>query len=159
MNRAGWWKGLVSCIWFRGRHFSPSLPDRGPTQGWEPTGIWNLAHSISDPRTEISGILVMVRRSSAPSRGTTYWFQFFCMFSFVPPFSSTHAQFFSSANCYQKNKTKQKNRLSKRQSPTTVLLRTPITQMIIFDQSMLLSGSNHFLCLRYAVSLLIVSTQ
>ena len=35
------------------------------------------AHSISDPRAEISGILVMVRRSSSMSRGTTYWFRFF----------------------------------------------------------------------------------
>ena len=55
----------------RGRYFSPSLPDRGPT------GIWNLAHSISDPRAEISGILVMVRRSGTTSRGTTYWFHCF----------------------------------------------------------------------------------
>ena len=37
-----------------------------------------LAHSISDPRAEISGILVMVRRSSTTSRGTTYWFHCFC---------------------------------------------------------------------------------
>ena len=64
----------ICLIWSRGRHFSPSLPDRGPT------GIWNLAHSISDPRAEISGILVMVRRSSSTSRGTTYWFQYFCCF-------------------------------------------------------------------------------
>jgi len=28
---------------------------------------------------------------------------------------------------------------------TTVLLRTPITQMIFFNQGMLLLGSNHFL--------------
>ena len=35
-------------------------------------------HSISDPRVEISGVLVMVRRSSATSRSTTYWFHFFC---------------------------------------------------------------------------------
>ena len=73
MNRAWWMKGIC-LIWSRGRHFSPSLPDRGPT------GIWNLAHSISDPRAEISGILVMVRRSSSTSRGTTYWFQYFCCF-------------------------------------------------------------------------------
>ena len=71
MNGALWMKGIC-LIWSRGRHFSPSLPDRGPT------GIWNLAHSISDPRAEISGILVMVRRSSPTSRGTTYWFQYFC---------------------------------------------------------------------------------
>ena len=37
------------------------------------------------------------------------------------------------------------HRLSKRQSLTTVLLRTPITQMIFFNQGMLLLGSNHFL--------------
>ena len=37
------------------------------------------------------------------------------------------------------------HRLSKRQSITTVLLRTPITQMIFFNQGMLLLGSNHFL--------------
>ena len=35
--------------------------------------------------------------------------------------------------------------LSKRQSLTTVLLRTQITQMIFFIQGMLLLGSNHFL--------------
>ena len=46
-------------IWSRGRHFSPSLTERGPT------GIWHLALSISDPRAEISGTLVMVRRSSS----------------------------------------------------------------------------------------------
>ena len=34
--------------------------------------------------------------------------------------------------------------LSKHQSQTTVLLRTPITQMIFFNQGMLLLGSNHF---------------
>ena len=77
MNGALWMKGIC-LIWSRGRHFSPSLPDRGPTQGRGPTGIWHLAHSISDPRAEISGILVMVRRSSSSSRGTTYWFQIFC---------------------------------------------------------------------------------
>ena len=69
-------KGIY-LIWSRDRHFSSSLPDRGPTQGRGPTGISNLSHSISDPRAEISGILVMVRRSGATSRGTTYWFQFF----------------------------------------------------------------------------------
>ena len=37
------------------------------------------------------------------------------------------------------------HRLSKRQSLTTVLLRTPITHMIFFNQGMLLLGSNHFL--------------
>ena len=37
------------------------------------------------------------------------------------------------------------HRLSKRQSLTTVLLRPPITQMIFFNQGMLLLGSNHFL--------------
>jgi len=37
------------------------------------------------------------------------------------------------------------HRLLKRQSLTTVLLRTPITQMIFFNQGMLLLGSNHFL--------------
>ena len=36
----------------------------------------------------------MVRRSSATSRGTTYWFQFFFLDSLVPSISSTHAQFF-----------------------------------------------------------------
>ena len=35
--------------------------------------------------------------------------------------------------------------LSKRQSLTTVLLRTPITQMIFFNQGVLLLGSNHFI--------------
>ena len=37
------------------------------------------------------------------------------------------------------------HRLSKRQSLTTVLLRTPITQVIFFNQRMLLLGSKHFL--------------
>ena len=40
------------------------------------------------------------------------------------------------------------HRLSKRQSLTRVLLRTPITQMIFFNQGMLLLGSNHFLIYR-----------
>ena len=39
---------------------------------------------------------------------------------------------------------------SKRQSPTTVLLRTPVTQMIFLNRGMLLLGSNHFL--RYCLS-------
>ena len=37
------------------------------------------------------------------------------------------------------------HRLSKCQSQTTVLQRTPITQMILFNQGTLLLGSNHFL--------------
>ena len=37
------------------------------------------------------------------------------------------------------------HRLSERQSPRTVLLRTPFTQMIIFNQGMLLLSSNHLL--------------
>ena len=68
----------ICLIWGRGRHFCPSLPDRGPT------GIWNSAHSISDPRAEISGILVIARRSSATARGNTYWFKLF--WSWVPEF-------------------------------------------------------------------------
>ena len=83
-----WWMKGICLIWSRGRQFSPSLPDRGPTQGRGPTGIWNLAHSMSDPRAETSGILVMVRRSSTTSRGTTYWFWFFCF----PSISSVHVQ-------------------------------------------------------------------
>ena len=35
--------------------------------------------------------------------------------------------------------------LLKRQSPITALLKTPVTQMIIFNQGMSLLGSNHFL--------------
>ena len=35
--------------------------------------------------------------------------------------------------------------LESREGLTTVLLRTPITQMIFFNQGMLLLGSNHFL--------------
>ena len=58
--------------------FSPSLSDRAPV-----TGIWNLAQSISDPRAEISGILVIVRRSSTTSTSTTYWFQYFCCFELL----------------------------------------------------------------------------
>ena len=34
---------------------------------------------------------------------------------------------------------------NKQQTQTQVLLRTPITQMIFFNQGMLLLGSNHFL--------------
>ena len=45
------------------------------------------------------------------------------------------------------------HRLSKRQSLTTVLLRTPITQMIFFNQGMLLLGSNHFLISVYCLTL------
>ena len=37
------------------------------------------------------------------------------------------------------------HRLLKHQSLTTVLFRTPINQMIYFNQGMLLLGSNHFL--------------
>ena len=37
------------------------------------------------------------------------------------------------------------HKLSKRQSLTTVLFRTPITQMIFLNQGMFLLGSNHFL--------------
>jgi len=37
------------------------------------------------------------------------------------------------------------HRPPKHQSPKTVFLRTPITQMISFNQGMLLLGSNHFL--------------
>ena len=37
------------------------------------------------------------------------------------------------------------HRLSKRQSSTIVLLRTPVTHMIFFNQGRLLLGSNHFL--------------
>ena len=37
------------------------------------------------------------------------------------------------------------HRLSKRQSPTTVLVRTPVTQMIILNQGISLLASNHFL--------------
>ena len=40
----------------------------------------SLPHSISDLRAEISWILVMVHRSSSTSRGTTYWFKYFCCF-------------------------------------------------------------------------------
>ena len=44
------------------------------------------------------------------------------------------------------------HRLSKRQSLTKVLFRTPITQMIFFNQGMLLLGSNHFLMKHYSGS-------
>ena len=54
----------ICLIWSRGRHISPSLPDL------EPTGICSRVHSVSDLRGEISGILVMERRSSTTSRGT-----------------------------------------------------------------------------------------
>ena len=78
----------ICFIWSRGRHFYPSLPDRGPT------GIRHLAHSISDPRAEMSAILVMVRRSSCTSRGTSYWLKYFFCFEFRV-FGFALAQFFS----------------------------------------------------------------
>ena len=87
----------ICLIWSRDRHFSPSLPDRGPTQGRGPTGIRHLAHSISNPRAEISGLLVMVRRFSASSRGTTYLFQFF-------PFSCVPGNLVCSCASFQKMK-------------------------------------------------------
>ena len=89
-----WWMKGICLIWSGGRHFSPSLPDRGPT------GIWHLAHSISDPRAEISGILVMVRRSSATFRGTTYWFQFL-LFS-CPRYFVYACATFQTCSYYQK---------------------------------------------------------
>ena len=46
------------------------------------------------------------------------------------------------------------HRLSKLQSLTTVLLMTPITQMIFFNQGMLLLGSNHFLMIIIALQLI-----
>ena len=61
-------------MWSRSRQFSPSLPDRWLTQGRGPTGIWNLAQCIREPKT--SGKLVMVRRCSATSRGIIYSFPF-----------------------------------------------------------------------------------
>ena len=42
-------------------------------------------------------------------------------------------------------------RLSKRQSLTTVLLRSPVTQMIFFNHGMLLLDSNHFLIQSFIV--------
>ena len=36
----------ICLIWSRGRHFSPSLPERGPIQGRVPTGIRHLAHRM-----------------------------------------------------------------------------------------------------------------
>ena len=85
VSEQSWLMKGVCLIWSRGLHFSPFLPDRGPTQGRGSIGIWNLAHSITDPRAEISGILVMVRCSSATFRGTTYWlvFVFLCPRYFV----------------------------------------------------------------------------
>ena len=83
----------ICFIWSRGQRFSPSLPDRGPTQGRGPAGIRDLAHSISDPRAEISGKPVVVRRSSASSRATTYWFQFL-HFPVSQVIWSAHAQVF-----------------------------------------------------------------
>ena len=42
------------------------------------------------------------------------------------------------------------HRLLKHHSQKTVLLRTPITQMILFNQGMLLQGSNHFLMTKFS---------
>ena len=100
----GGWKGYVS----NGLGADMSLPPC-LIGGRQVSETW--AHSISDPRAEISGILVMVRRSSATSRSTTYWFQFFrcfacqwsrpCMLKFSNrPFpSSPHPPFQSEAKC------------------------------------------------------------
>ena len=49
-----------------------------------------------------------------------------------------------------------KHRLSKRQSLTTVFLRTPITHMIFFNQGILLLGSNHFLIVVSLLSIRVV---
>jgi len=103
-----WWMKGICFLWSRDRHFSPSLPDRGPTQGRGPTGIWLLAHSISDPRAEISGILVMVRRSSTTSRSTTYWFPIFlgCWFLWSTYFACACARFQNcSTYCRQEKNT------------------------------------------------------
>ena len=54
-----------TCLYGLGADFS--LP---PCQGGGRLVSETSAHSISDPRAEISGILVMVHRSSATSRGT-----------------------------------------------------------------------------------------
>ena len=45
------------------------------------------------------------------------------------------------------------HRLSKRQALTTVPLRTPITQMMFFNQGMLLLGSSHFLVIEFVITL------
>ena len=34
-----WWMKGICLMWSRCRHYSPSLPDLGPTQGGGPTGI------------------------------------------------------------------------------------------------------------------------
>ena len=34
-----WWMKGICFMWSRGQHVSPSMPDRGPTQGQGPTGI------------------------------------------------------------------------------------------------------------------------
>ena len=34
-----WWMKGICLMWSRCRHYSPSLPDRGPTEGGGPTGI------------------------------------------------------------------------------------------------------------------------
>ena len=60
----------------RSRHFSPSLPGRGSTQGRGPTGV-------SDRCADISGIVVMVGRSSPTSRGTSSCLPFFCFVLFL----------------------------------------------------------------------------
>ena len=65
----------ICLIWFRGWQLPPSLLDR------RSTCIWNLAHAISNPRAEISGMLVMVRCSSTTSRGGSYWFPYFVLLS------------------------------------------------------------------------------
>ena len=56
--------------------FVRSLPGRGSTQGRGPTGV-------SDRCADISGIVVMVGRSSPTSRGTSSCFPFFCFVLFL----------------------------------------------------------------------------
>ena len=82
----GGWKGFVSY----GLGADISLP---PCQVGGRLVSETAAHSISDPRAEILGILVTVRRSSSTSRGTIYWFQYFLLSCFSG-ISFAHAQFF-----------------------------------------------------------------
>ena len=70
-------------------------------------GICNLVHSISDPRAEISGTLVMVRRSSTKSRGTTYWFHCFLLLCFCPGYLVCACAIFLTCCSYQ-NQEKQR---------------------------------------------------
>lgn len=93
-------KGICH-IWWRGRHFSPSLTVHAwrQTQGRGPSEIWNSVHTgagswftLKATRGLNLGWLIMVQYYGALSRGTTFWFPHF-VFLFSGCFVSTCTRF------------------------------------------------------------------